>query len=819
MMRCRLCISALLVVCTIVGGNSVAAERRAAQQATAPPSADLAALLAAARDPNVPLHATQQRHADTAGLPVAAASLAPIRTFLLAEAWRTRGAGERARSLYRSLLDEAASDAGQGGSSALAAFALWRLLGDSVADSMERRRILETGTRYWQRRDAVVRGLFDAPRILGVLPQMREEILRGFVASASMFGEREQAQRWMSEYLAAARTTTLTDQEREILDGGAQRGVLDRDRLLLGLAKRVQGLGKGDEARPLFALLLGSPDREVTADARLQLAQFLRDAQGRPCASDKLRSEVDAVIASRPSADLLQRALYFRSQRHLQRNCPVDLERYHRDLDRLRRDYPQGPWTLQALSRIASHHLEQFFDSGSDAQLERALGYFSQLRTSVPAPEKNTDAAVPRHIRNLLEMAWFNPALALYIRGRATDRTRAMELLTEKLARWPDGALRQSARFWLARIADEAGRGGVARAHWTAIVEDSPYDYYAIRARMRLKLGGKARERIELDAATRAALVGQAKAGTAPASAAPVPISPFQARLSAAIEAGVYQQALEAYYALRRDSFPGDAIEDLPLDSLDRVHRLADVALMLALRQDAMAAAEKSADPSARLRIAAEVGNWRPVGWLEGDWALAVVLSGARALPEKERRALQHDRNFLNAAYPGAYDELVRKHASGRGLPPELLYGVIRTESIFNPVAVSASDAIGLCQFLPGTFLHLNRKWRLIDKADPVSIRSYLLTPEKNIALGARWFADELLPGQNGNLLWALMAHNAGPGAVARWKNIWRRMGRLDDFEFMAETARFEETRGFARRALTAYWIAGATGLLGSSSK
>jgi soluble lytic murein transglycosylase len=98
----------------------------------------------------------------------------------------------------------------------------------------------------------------------------------------------------------------------------------------------------------------------------------------------------------------------------------------------------------------------------------------------------------------------------------------------------------------------------------------------------------------------------------------------------------------------------------------------------------------------------------------------------------------------------------------------------------------------------------------LTKDADTGGAESFLLTPDANIGLGARWFADELLSKQNNNLLWALMAHNAGPGAVARWKKIWRRLGRLDDYDFMTETARFEETQGFTRRALTAYWLSAA---------
>lgn len=811
--------AAVLMLGLIVARFAFAAER-SAQAAAVTFSEDLPALFVAARDPSVVLDVARKRYVGPREVPDGVASLWPIRTFLLAEALRARGARTEARALYRALLEQAGSGDPEVGSSPLAVFALWRLLDRAASDSEDNRAILNAGANYWQRSDPAVRGLFEAPQVLGALPQLRDAILRGFIANSWALGDREQAYRWMAEYLGVARTTVFTATERQVLEDGARRGVISADSLLLGLAKRVYGAGKSEEARTLFETLRRSATHEVAMDARLQLAQFLRDPSGRSCATDRVRSEVEAILALRPSPELAERALYFRSQRYLQRNCPKQLDRYQQDLDQLLRDFPQGRWTKSALSYLAADHLDNYFDSGNDTSLELALRVYGQLRVLAQAPahtrpEDVAGSTTPQRVQELSEIAWLRPALALYARGRPGDRLRATELLEEMLTRWADSPLRLSARFWLARILAETGRPASASEQLQAIISDSPYDYFAIRARMTLQLGLQARTRIDLDPATRAALASGGVTRPPQQSKAAAARSPSRVRLAAVLEAGVYQRALDSYLSLRRDAFPGMRIEDTPLDALDSAHRMVDVAIVMALRQEAVSAAEHSPEPSNRIEIALNMASWRSAGQVKGDWPIAVALSSARALPEPARRALQHEGTYLPAAYPPAYKDVIRKHAAVRRVAPELLYAVIRTESIFNPAAESSSGALGLFQFLPGTFRYLNGKWRLIKKTDAQTEESFLLTPDANIGLGARWFTDELLRKQDGNLLWALMAHNAGPGAVARWKTVWRRFGRLDDYDFMTETARFEETRGFTQRALTAYWLSAAMRMFG----
>ncbi|MCK5598712.1 transglycosylase SLT domain-containing protein [bacterium] len=49
------------------------------------------------------------------------------------------------------------------------------------------------------------------------------------------------------------------------------------------------------------------------------------------------------------------------------------------------------------------------------------------------------------------------------------------------------------------------------------------------------------------------------------------------------------------------------------------------------------------------------------------------------------------------------YDGLIHKYAGIYGLDPHLVKGLVKTESDFNPSAVSHKGAIGLCQIMPAT--------------------------------------------------------------------------------------------------------------------
>jgi hypothetical protein len=88
-----------------------------------------------------------------------------------------------------------------------------------------------------------------------------------------------------------------------------------------------------------------------------------------------------------------------------------------------------------------------------------------------------------------------------------------------------------------------------------------------------------------------------------------------------------------------------------------------------------------------------------------------------------------------------------RKH----DLRPELLKGLIKQESGFDPTIVSKAGAVGLCQLMPGTARDLG----VTDRTDP----------EQSINGGARYLR-QMLDRYDGDERLALAAYNAGPGRV-----------------------------------------------------
>jgi soluble lytic murein transglycosylase len=181
--------------------------------------------------------------------------------------------------------------------------------------------------------------------------------------------------------------------------------------------------------------------------------------------------------------------------------------------------------------------------------------------------------------------------------------------------------------------------------------------------------------------------------------------------------------------------------------------------------------------------------------------------------------AVQHDSRYLAAAYPPVYIDRIQAAVDVHRVPPELLYAVMRRESLFCPAAVSRVGALGLFQFMPSTFGTLDSRWDLLGRSGLASMEVFLRDLDLSIALGARWFEEELLGPNGGDILLAVMEHNAGYPAVDAWRAEWDRKGRMGDIEFMIETARFTETRIFARSVLTDLVIAEAIGLFGAAEE
>ncbi|MDR7454157.1 MAG: lytic transglycosylase domain-containing protein, partial [Armatimonadota bacterium] len=149
------------------------------------------------------------------------------------------------------------------------------------------------------------------------------------------------------------------------------------------------------------------------------------------------------------------------------------------------------------------------------------------------------------------------------------------------------------------------------------------------------------------------------------------------------------------------------------------------------------------------------------------------------------------DRETWRLAYPRAYWPQVQAAATAAGLDPYLLLALVREESRYEAAVVSPARAVGLAQLLPSTASGLHGR--------TVTLRD-LQDPSLNLRLGARYLRAQL-DRFRGDLVFAIAAYNAGPGAAARWTALDR------DPDYLVERIPYAETRAYVRRVLGSYGV------------
>ena len=118
-------------------------------------------------------------------------------------------------------------------------------------------------------------------------------------------------------------------------------------------------------------------------------------------------------------------------------------------------------------------------------------------------------------------------------------------------------------------------------------------------------------------------------------------------------------------------------------------------------------------------------------------------------------------RILMEWLYPMKYSDIISAASDDYGVPEDVIYAVIRTESSFKPEAVSHAGAIGLMQIMPETY-----EWllKLMEEELPDDAVYY---PEVNIRCGVYYLSYLKRELDDWDTVFA--AYNAGIGRVKGW--------------------------------------------------
>jgi soluble lytic murein transglycosylase len=373
----------------------------------------------------------------------------------------------------------------------------------------------------------------------------------------------------------------------------------------------------------------------------------------------------------------------------------------------------------------------------TDDAWERLAGIYRE-RNDTEAADRALAALLDLPEGDRKEQYLWDEAFSAFQRG---DYEAAVERLDRILATRPLGTEAQpQALYWKGRIAEiRSGkkRGGTSAGLYRQVLKSYPFSFYALLAEVRLGGG--------------ASMPAVAKLKSLSVSEGPL---------------------AEGFRLVDRLNDRGD--HEAAADVLDYLGYMAagDV------RKNPEAVAER---------------------WIAcGDYHRALEIA-AEAL---DRSAfdidLKTDHPLTRALYPQAYPEEVKRAAATENLPPALLLGIMREESLFQRAVRSRAGAVGVMQLMPATA-------RIKARALGVAHSGGQLTDSvHNIRLGSSFLRD-LMDRFGENTPLAVMGYNAGPGNVNKWL---AGQGFLPLDEFI-EAIPFTETRGYVKRVLRSARIYG----------
>ena len=480
---------------------------------------------------------------------------------------------------------------------------------------------------------------------------------------------------------------------------------------LVELHRNRQGL---DLLRPVLPKLR-IPD-SLACRARLVEARALRKERRH----SEVQEVLQTVVRGCTDPDLRVRALYLlgTSQSVVAPASAV------KTFDALAKEFPENPLADDALF-VAADLLAQDGDSAG------ALSRLDRIAERYPEGDQLGEA--------LFKTFWLRQAA-----GDQAGALAALATLESARASAEESYDVERARYWRARVLDQAKRTDEALGLWEALALEHPGTYYGLMARERLA------ERDPVRASRVAAQLAALPPAATPTDfdAGTLLEDPHFLAGAELLRLGFNDAASSELLAARRTGQPPDA-QRLLVEALARTGdvRSAHGVARLALRRD-----------------------------LSGPVAPA-------------------SRDLWTIAYPDAFRDLVVRYTKGSPVEPELLQALMREESALDPRALSWAGAVGLTQLMLPTAREMARTLRI-----RAPNAEQLQNPSTNIQLGAAYLS-RLLQRFDGNVALALASYNAGEGAVSRWRSA-RPDSELDRW---VEEIPLSETRGYVKRVLRSW--------------
>ncbi len=146
---------------------------------------------------------------------------------------------------------------------------------------------------------------------------------------------------------------------------------------------------------------------------------------------------------------------------------------------------------------------------------------------------------------------------------------------------------------------------------------------------------------------------------------------------------------------------------------------------------------------------------------------------------------------------------VIPANANISGSGKALAYAIARQESAFNPAAVSAADARGLLQILPGTAKAVAKRHNIAYSKDRLTADAGY-----NATLGAHYLGEQI-DAFGGSYIMTFIAYNAGPKRVPEWIGRYGdpRGQSIDAIVDWIERIPFPETRNYVQRVMENYEV------------